>query len=393
MSFFIKGLLSCILIFSSTSNAQSQNLNIKNLNTLETESWHFLMNSIVANQPKVVGVERFVRSFALYPESVSTNKVITELKKIKEWPSVLIDNDVLIIKGFTSEIKIELLPGTEGAFLVNNKKFRLDPTKDALKQFQDFIDNKKYSVWAPLLAQPAYAGESGQVATLAIGGALLGTVATVAGTMLAGSAAAGITIAVGGAGLVLANVYCGINLNPSQSWRPRNGEGSENSWKDYANCITTPLSTLGINPRDRMYLENISSCDGKVEIKVASSMGRHEIRKFQNDQNGQLAKIIITESHGDSIELTVDKIKNQIVSARLYAYGSTPDKPSRILLRPENAKELDSLNGLITDYKLYKDLCAHDDRRRTVLANINSGKESTRASDGRTAKDLVNSSR
>lgn len=59
------------------------------------------------------------------------------------------------------------------------------------------------------------------------------------------------------------------------------------------------------------------------------------------------------------------------------------------LLRPKNNKDLDDAAGLLKDYRNYKDLCAHPERKDALLRNIDKGNSELKAFEGKTTKELL----
>ena len=127
------------------------------------------------------------------------------------------------------------------------------------------------------------------------------------------------------------------------------GDGRANQM---INCISSPLGLINKNPRDRMYVQSVTSCDpARLEARVASPNGDDQLRVF-TAVDGALTQVQILdvrEPYGMTVQTD----------------GSSPEFTSGVSYQIESGtfaippKVLRNAQSLVQDYQYYRALCAN----------------------------------
>lgn len=357
---------------------------------IQSEVWHATIAHMIAFQPKVVGFSRFAEAVGINRESAEGKKMMRLGVGTKDWPTITSDGATLVIgygEPAKAQLRMRMVPGKAGEFQVNGAILKIDPATFTVDQFNSFLKKNPASASSEsvklidLITPRAHADERGQVAVTGFLGSIAGVGATIgAGLAVAGAGA----LAVGGAvvaagGATVGHFYCSLDSD---------------NWSEYLNCMTAPLSTMGMNPRDNMFVRNLDCKKSGPEVDVASATGKLQTRQFQVI-DGVLKGVFVTSyaglrSESPGSQFNYNAKQKRFDSAEIDVRN--PNGPGKYV-RPRNNKDLDEAQALVRDFEYYKELCSDPERKAHVLRQIQAGNDKMKAYEGKSTKDLLKTSK
>lgn len=360
------------------ANSQASATEKKDNFPLERELWQLYMARVVTFQPAFAGAETAIRTFQLDKGlfSAPDRKMLKDLRASKTFPEITIVGDALQIGPEKGGIKIELVNLAQREYRLNGQTMIMDPKKPLMDQIHATLaaatKNSQANYWipTPIASAEAQVSEVADVSSrfggfagfalgayyagaAVVGAATTGAAATV-GTVVAAGAAAGVAAgAVGcyGVGRV-ANYLIGQTYTSDQFW----------------NCVSTPLSWAGMNPRDTLQVTSIQ-CPGdpgnvlssgmprsaSIKVTMRSVRGDEVIRefRFQSGTGHGLHSVVQTRNTIDQVTL----VPASPTEPRFISAESRIQRQVRNLSRPANNRELDSAAELFRDYRYYAYAC------------------------------------
>jgi hypothetical protein len=160
----------------------------------------------------------------------------------------------------------------------------------------------------------------------------------------------------------------------------------------WANCATTPLSWLNINPRDNLYLKGIA-CDGHplstITVGVESAMGVKEERTFTL-KDGELSKFV-----GEGVGQNTSSVHLEAEHSQ-FIRGVTMDHGQIKYLRyPTTKDQLEQAQSIFRDFEYYRSLCQSpqllDDATDLISSTGSGQKANANTSSGKINEDLIRS--
>lgn len=161
--------------------------------------------------------------------------------------------------------------------LVSKANAQLDPvtmataTSIASGSMENFAMN--YAIAQSMTTSAsATAGVGTGSAAAAAGGSVLASTLIVGGIVIALTAVTGA-------------VYCELQADLTTTWNSR-----ANRARERLNCYSKPLSWIGMNPRDSLYMQNLT-CDGNKITVALESQTKIRTNRTLTFQNGQLISV------------------------------------------------------------------------------------------------------
>lgn len=384
-----------LLSLSLSSKAEPFNA-AKQLELVQQEAWHYYMSYVMAFQPSKVGAKKFVLTFLPPSKNSEVTKLKIALLQNKDWPKVTIENDALVVSHRGKKTTLQLVDIQAREFLLNGKMLKIETGKTLLSQVETALEDGQIGFWQRISPTPeAHAGvtDTSPIALVhaaAIGGAL--ATSSTAKTffvygfanLVSGGQIAGAAIAAGGAAVIaakavaIASLACGVYAVGDTLIRQDRSVGG-----NFLNCAAAPLSLINKNPRDRLYLADIQCANEKNELNVRliSPSRRKETRTFS--YSGERLR---------SVEMKEGEKKARLFTSADGAKFEKGELDGGLqLYRPRSRKELDSVDGLLSNFEYYRGLCVGENsqaRRERVLRLIKDNTYGERAYDEQSADDL-----
>ncbi|HWU43223.1 MAG TPA: hypothetical protein VN132_07295, partial [Bdellovibrio sp.] len=292
-SALLKIFLSVSLFFSSTYSFAS----------VENEAWIYFTKHFPEqyNQsPNLMSLLQEV-NLNLLLEDKTYFKQVDELN-LKRSKVTFQGNRIVLIDD-KAVVWIELKNAAKREFLINGRTLFYDVNKPIIQQlavtFKEKNQTSKSERWLNLMLNQVWAVEPATVVGLALensGSEALGTTLLARGALAGGAAVAGSAVAARAAAIIAAaaavagGLYCGGRAVSAEK---------NQGWNEFLNCASTPLSWMGVNPRDTLQVKELnckvaSTGDlAGVEIRVESSRGEIQKRTFSLEKGTGLRKVEI----------------------------------------------------------------------------------------------------
>lgn len=405
-------LFSIIITYGSSIGVAAEGKLTKIQNT---ELTRYYLAHIVANQPSVIGYERFAESVGLKSYISPGKELFRAAKKVKSWPQIkmLSANSIAIeSQGKTHTFTIKDFMAQE--YELDGKAFKIDVKKPLLPQVNKLISfnggpNPLSFLIAEAWADDSRTNESSSPTVLSIittsYGALSGAM-TLAGGATVGAAGAA---AVSTAALTYAGV-CGLTARIEDYFAPAAGSKAPNYLDRFKDCATSPLRKVGILPK-RLYISDIKCVrdekgvvpdansatvqltpryTDKIVVSVATAdNSRREERTFYTNRvfvgNGhtseKLESIKVNDLNSGYLADFSIKEGRRIGFASLYPHNTKDsEKPRKFVKYWENTggknKELNQMQeGLFRDYEYFRSVCDEPvEVRNNILREIRNGR-------------------
>lgn len=372
------------------------------------EYWHLFLSRLVLNQPGIVGPTKFLATFKI-EENLKHQSDRIFFKKMhaqKNFPALTIEGDQLAIGAGDSKILIGLENAANLTLSLNGKTLAINPKEplhlqvaEALKASTPSKNANSWNWLDPISV--AHASELEQTymgsmvtATGVVGAAwaLTKTTGLIAAAAAAGGISAGVATVAGvaaGAAAVAGAAGCAAGTAAVQALAR-----SQTSFRNgFYNCVSSPLSLVGLNPRDRLYLSKITCANGgpSINVELSSPSGIRIEREFH------IRRATVALPHNLSHVVHVDRPHRVRLNTdenlprfnNAESEEQTGRRPQRgALRRPANNAELDRAANLFQDFDYYYRLCLDPARVRAVQADLAQGNLGPRGFDSDSASEL-----
>jgi len=301
------------------------------------------------------------------------------LKKAKDWPKFIAVGPAIYISDGKAKIVIEIKNLDKHEFTINGRVLAYDPTIELRKQLQAIFPRPSNVAWLANALLPK-ADALGPLSILGLGQIAAGDTAAGNALLAAGLASAGGAGGVTAASLVLVGGV--IVLAVAGGYTAYCYRDHPSSMKNFKNCMTAPLSLVGLNWRDNLYLADISCPSppyrtNRLSVEYVSEAGSRQEDIYLSDPSGRLVTLESVENSRSSykrVQTTVNFDTDRFSVKRVEIKTSDLVGQEKIkIIDSKSAKELSTYTDSAKDFPYLVELCKDPKRIETLKQAIRTG--------------------